>query len=355
MHKKIRIMITGCGAPGIKGTLFSLRNNPDGTEIYTVGVDMDDRAVGKYFVDAFYVVPGPEDGQYIDALLNICTAENVDVIIPQTTRELSVLSENKSCFERVGTAVMVSPFEAIDIGNNKLKLLEKFRELGLPYPNYRLVTSCEQLIDAAKLLGYPDVPVVVKPPVSNGMRGMRILKESAWDVHRFLSEKPNGTEISLDELLSILNRGGNFPELIVMEYLPGMEYSVDVFKGKKVEVAIPRQRIKVVNGISFTNKIDIRKEIVDYTLRASHVLGLEFAFGFQFKLDVKGIPKLLECNPRVQGTMVASVFSGINVIWYGGKEVMGETVESVPRINEGALFYRVWGGVGVVDGKVVEI
>ena len=35
---------------------------------------------------------------------------------------------------------------------------------------------------------------------------------------------------------------------------------------------------------------------------------------------------------------MASVFSGINVIWYGVKEVMGETVESVPRINEGALF-----------------
>jgi len=124
-------MITGCGAPGIKGTLFSLRNNPDGTEIYTVGVDMDDRAVGKYFVDAFYVVPGPEDGQYIDALLNICTAENADVIIPQTTRELSVLSENKSCFERVGTAVMVSPFEAIDIANNKLKLFE-YMSAGIP-------------------------------------------------------------------------------------------------------------------------------------------------------------------------------------------------------------------------------
>jgi len=53
MHKKIRVMITGCGALGIKGTLFSLRNNLDGTEIYTVGVDMDDRVVGKYFVDAF--------------------------------------------------------------------------------------------------------------------------------------------------------------------------------------------------------------------------------------------------------------------------------------------------------------
>ena len=39
-------------------------------------------------------------------------------------------------------------------------------------------------------------------------------------------------------------------------------------------------------------------------------MDLRYAFGFQFIGD-----KLLECNPRVQGTMIASTYAGCNIIY----------------------------------------
>src|SRR5690606_31850838 len=121
----------------------------------------------------------------------------------------------------------------------------EFRRVGLPTPEYRLASSEAELLQAVEALGYPDRPVVVKPPRSNGMRGVRILRENSWDVMRFLSEKPSGLEVSLDELVAILRRGEMWPALVVMEYLPGDEYTVDVYRGVQGTVAIPRKRVTV--------------------------------------------------------------------------------------------------------------
>ena len=130
------------------------------------------------------------------------------------------------------------------------------RRLGIPCPKYRLVSSLDSLIDHAEEFGYPQKAVVVKPPVSYGSRGFRVLRENtSWSVRRFLSEKPNATEISLDDLSKILSRDRavDFPELLVTEFLPGNEYTVDAFIGEKAAIAIPRLRKEIVNGIRLPN------------------------------------------------------------------------------------------------------
>lgn len=86
-------------------------------------------------------------------------------------------------------------------------------------------------------------------------------------------------------------------------------------------------------------------------------LNLMYCFGFQFKLSEDGVPKLLESNPRVQGTMVSSVFAGFNLIYYSVMEVIGKPVEiSNLHIENRLKFKRYWGGVGVgEDGFVGKI
>ncbi len=249
---------------------------------------------------------------------------------------------------------MVSGCEAIETANNKWSVLQIFEKLGLPYPAYQFAGGEADLVRAVEQLGYPQTPVVVKPAVSNGMRGVRVLREQAWDVRRFLAEKPMGLEISLEDLLAILRRGPGWPELLVTEYLPGPEYTVDAFRGEKIEIAVPRVREQIRSGITFRSRTELHAGMAEYTLRAARAIGLQYAFGFQFKLDAAGVPKVLESNPRVQGTMVASIFSGTNVIWMGVKEVLGETVEVIPS-PVASQFFRFWGGVGVAGECVDEI
>lgn len=355
MQGKLSILLTGAGAPGTRGTLYALRKNPDGLRIHAVGTDMKPDGVGRLWMDAFYPVPAPEEEAYLDNLLAICQKESVALVIPQTTRELVACARHKAAFEAAGARVMVSDPDAIRVANNKWELLQLFAQLNLPHPAFHLARSREELVECALRLGYPKEPVVVKPPVSNGMRGFRILRESAWDLKRFLSEKPSGVEITLDDLLTILGRGETWHELLVTEYLPGPEYSVDAFVGSKVQVAVPRLRKEIRSGISFQNQLEYRDDLMQNTLAVGRQIGLRYAFGFQFKLDPSGTAKVLECNPRVQGTMVASLFGGVNVIWMGVKEALGEPPEKVAGPLQTASFQRFWGGVGIQGGQIHEI
>jgi carbamoyl-phosphate synthase large subunit len=348
-NDKLILLVTGAGAPGIRGSLYALRNNPDGRPVRIIAVDTQAKVVGAWLADKFYTVPPPESPEYIESLLEICRRENVAAVLPQTTREIAKLAVSRTELEQAGVPVMVSDPSAIAAANDKGAVVESFRRLGLPAPLCRRATTEAELDTAVHELGYPGTPVVVKPPVSNGMRGVRILREEAWDVRRFLTDKPHGLEISLHELIAILERG-LWPELLVMEYLPGCEYSVDAFVGSQFSVAVPRVRESIRSGITFHSRTELRADMAEYTLAAARELGLRYTFGFQFKLAYDGTPKVLECNPRIQGTMVASVFSGANVIWFGVRELLHDPVAGLERPLHASEFLRYWGGVGV-DGE----
>lgn len=352
---ELAILITGAGAPGTRGTAYALRQNPDGRSVRLIGTDAAEDNAGRYLVDAFYRVPEPESTSYLERISDICRVEGVRIIIPQTTREIAVLSREISSLSKLGVRTMVSEAHAIEKANDKCRLLQEFERIGLPVPAYRVARNERDLTEAVSAFGYPQTPVVVKPPVSNGMRGIRILRENAWDLRRFLGEKPSGLETTLADLLGILRRGDPWPELLVTEYLPGAEYTVDVFVGEKAHAAVPRERIAIRSGITFTSRLEWRDDLSTYSIRAALHLRLRYAVGFQYKLDVAGTPRVLECNPRVQGTMVASVFSGINVIWLSVREIEGDVPTTVPAHVEGGSFYRFWGGVSVCGERVDEI
>jgi len=350
VKQAITVLVTGGGAPGIAGTLYALRNNPDGTSVRVVTCDMRDEVIGKYLADAFHIVPPAESPDFIERLLEVAVQEKVDVILPQVTRELLPLAENRTRFEARGIAVAIASRETIKSANDKWSVLQAAKACGVPVPQSELTHSEEELKQAVESLGYPAKKVVVKPRLSNGLRGLRILSEETWDVDRFLREKPGSLEIRLDELIAIL-QNGQWPELIVQEFLPGEEYTIDVFRGRHGAVAVPRLREEIRSGITFRAKVNLRDDLQTFALKLAEELDLRYAFGFQFKVSDAGIPKLLECNPRVQGTMVTAMLAGCNVIWWAVKEALGEEVipENPKSKADGMRFIRYWGGLAVYD------
>ena len=159
-------------------------------------------------------------------------------------------------------------------------------------------------------------------------------------------------EINLNMLLDIL-RTGPWPDLLVTEYLPGQEFTTDVFRGDAGIVVIPRLRENIRTGITFEAKVDLRNDFIQYSSCMAEALDLRYCFGFQFKLSDDNIPKLLESNPRVQGTMVASVFAGFNLIYFSVMEALGEKVNvDNLKLKDGLRFKRYWGGVAVDDKGV---
>ena len=342
------ILITGAGAPGITGTIYSLRNNPDNTQFRIVSTDIQNNPVGKYLSDAFYRLPAPEHESYLGELRKIVESEKVQVIIPQTTRVIEVLSQAKDQVELWGVKLVLSDAEAIHHANDKYLILKECEKNGVPVPEHFLVDSKTKLHESILKLGYPEKKVVVKPRLSNGQRGVKIITNEGLTLNAYLNEKPSSMETDLDGFLSIFDNSVTFPELIVSEYMPGIEYTVDVFKTDNVEVIIPRTRDVIRSGISFQTTIDMKREdIVDYSKKLSNSMNLKFCFGFQFKLDANGVPKILESNPRVQGTMVASTMANFNMIYYSVLSCLNRLELTTIDIKDKTCFKRSWGGIGI--------
>lgn len=345
----ITVLITGAGAPGIKGTLYSLKNNFDKRVIRTIGTDVKENAVGRFLCDKFYKIPYAIDSLYLDSLLSICKNEKVDVVLPQNTAELLILAQNKNLFEEIGSIVAISDKQSIEIANDKFKIIKLSEKIGIPTAESYLVKTFDDLLRYAQKLGWPEKAVVIKPPDSNGMRGVRIIKESIDLKHLLYNEKPSNLYTKMDYLEKIL--GSSFPPLMIMEYLPNQEFTVDLLNSGSL-ITIPRTRDSIRSGITFDGTVTNNSMIKEYSELLADNIGLEYAFGFQFKLDENNVPKIIESNPRIQGTMVLSTFAGANIIYGAVKHALNEPFPEF-KIRWDTKIFRYWGGLGISNDQIV--
>ncbi|MDD5173071.1 MAG: ATP-grasp domain-containing protein [Patescibacteria group bacterium] len=338
--QKINILITGTGAPGAPSIIQSLR--VINRKIKIIGVDMDENSVGFSMVDKYYLVRPAENKNFIKDILQIAKKEKIDVIIPLVTKELLKFSENKKLFEKENIKVSISDPLGLKIANNKYLLMKHCLKENIPVPEFKLVKNYNEFKRAVFDLGYPKNNVCFKPPVSNGMRGFRILTKSINRLDILLNQKPDDVLTSLEEIAPVLKGAKSFPDLLVMEYLPGQEYSVDILvdNGRCI-VVVPRSRDKLKMGISFVGTTVKDQEIIKYSKKIVETLKLNGNIGLQFKRDKKEIPKIIESNPRVQGTMVLATASKANLVYGAVQLCLGEKIKPF-KIAWGTKMIRYW-------------
>jgi carbamoyl-phosphate synthase large subunit len=352
----ITVLVTGAGAPGAPGIIKSLRMVKE-REIRIIGVDMDSESSGFAMVDRWYVGEKAESKEFISRILEICKIEEVDVVIPLVTNELMKFAENVTIFDEIRTKVIISRPEGLHIANNKHLLMKLCKENNIPTPNFYMVQAWDEFERAVYDLGYPNFPVCFKPPVSRGLRGFRILKEDIDRVDLLMNYKPTGVVTTLEEVLNVFKSAEPFPELLVMEYLPGKEYSVDVLVDRgNVLIVIPRLREKIKMGISFVGITEDNKAIIKYSREIVNLLCLHGNIGLQFKLDPNRIPKIIESNPRVQGTIVLCTAAGVNMVYDAVKLALGEQIhEGQENVKWGVKMIRYWNEVYAKNGKYFNI
>lgn len=306
----INVLITGSGAPGARGIIKMFRKTYKVDKI--VGVDINPFVATKIYLDKFFQIPKPSDENFINKIIEISSKEKINLIVPIVTKELDIFSKNIDLFNSLNINILIPNEKTLSIANNKLKLLELLNKNDIRVPKYFVIKNGNDFDKYSNLLGYPNRPICIKPPVSNGSRGFRIISASINKVDLFLNEKPNSTYISYQEIRDLLETG-DLPEMILMEYLGGSEYSLDVFSDKgEVIVAIPRLREEMKAGISTRNFIHKKTDLIEYSKQIVKAFNYTGFLGIQFKYNDTEIPYILEVNPRLQGTTVASLSTGIN-------------------------------------------
>jgi hypothetical protein len=136
-------------------------------------------------------------------------------------------------------------------------------------------------------------PVFLKPDQGQGGKGACVAR-------------------SAEELAFHLARD---PDLLVTEYLPGHELSVDCFTDASGSLRFvgPRTRDRVQMGISFRSaSVPLTEEIRGFAEAINRELRMDGAWFFQVKRDAEGRYKLLEFAPRQSSTMGLYRHAGVN-------------------------------------------
>ncbi|MFC5406488.1 ATP-grasp domain-containing protein [Cohnella soli] len=343
MKPIIRILLTGAGSPGAPGVIQSLKKSED-YKIYIVGVDCNPNSVGFHMTDRHYVGPKASEESFIPFIEHICKKEKIDVLFSLVTDELIKLAEHRDVFSRSGTRMNLSSVPALQTVINKGVLYTALQKMGIAVPSFQVTSSAKQFRKALTALGYPEQPICFKPTISDGSRGFHILDDRVDRFELLFRQKPTSVYISHSELLRIIQGRKEFPEVLVMEYLPHEEYSVDVLaENGQVAIAVPRLREATVGGISTKSLIRQDQDIIDYATMVVERLALHGNIGIQIRRDRSHQPKIVEINPRMQGTIVHCTAAGINLPVLAVKQALGVLpLHLDSKVKWGTRMVRHW-------------
>jgi carbamoyl-phosphate synthase large subunit len=284
--RALRVLVTGAGGPAAIAAMKSLRAE-DSVEL--LAADMDPWAAGLYLVPpaARTLIPAGAAPGFADALLTRCRTLGVDVILPTVDAELRPLAYARERFRAAGIDLLLAPAAALDIILDKLLLAEHCAGV-VRVPRTELFGPS---VDPASWT----YPVVVKPREGSGSRGVVIVGSAAE-----LAERAG-----LDHSAS----------LIVQEFLPGEEYSVDVLADAegRVIASVPRLRARVDSGVSVGGRTVHDPEVEWFGRTVAEATGVTFVANVQCKRDQGGSPALLEVNPRMPGTLGLTIASGVDM------------------------------------------
>ena len=247
-----------------------------------------------------YTVPMVDDPRLIDAL-NMLTAEHdIDYIYPAHDDVLLHLTFHQ---EELQAKVVTSPKPTVMVCRDKWKTYHFFRGQYFIPKTWMNVTDVDEY------------PVFVKPAIGQGSKGARLIHD-----RKHLYEAVNCEK-----------------DLVICEYLPGKEYTVDCFTDRHGELRYigKRTRERIRSGIAVRSRLipvdDVVRDIAS-TINAE--MEMNGAWFFQIKEDKYGQPKLLEIAPRIAGTMGLSRIIGVNLPLLTLYNMWGMDVDIVKNAND---------------------
>lgn len=241
------------------------------------GTSVDDHSefVFKNLIKGF---PFIDDDKFLSFLNKVIDENEIDCIYPAHDSVSVFLSQNR---ELISAQCIIADEKTTMICRSKEETYRFFA-----YEDFIPIVYN----DFSKI---EDYPVFAKPKIGQGSQG--------------------AIRISNSQELELALKNNN--ELVICEYLPDEEYTVDCFTDRHgvLRVAKLRNRERIRAGISVRSRLIEKDESVLHIAETiNSKLSFRGAWFFQLKKNAKGEYKLLEISPRIPGTMGLSRNCGIN-------------------------------------------
>ena len=246
-----------------------------------VGVDIDPLAAALQVTDHSHLVPRFTSPEYIPALLEICRAEDIDLLVPLNDHEMPSLVAHIDEFERVGVRPLVLGPDTYAFTEDKLATYRFFVDLGVPTPE-------TWTPEAARNAGL-EYPLFVKP-----RRG-----SSGKDA--FLVRNQRELDFFIDYV----------DEPLVQEYVEGPEITSDVLCDAtgSVRSVVSRRRIEVRAGEVSKGVTVIDDEVIERCVQIAQGLKATCPITIQCMIR-NGVALFTEINPRFGGGVPLALEAG---------------------------------------------
>jgi carbamoyl-phosphate synthase large subunit len=301
---------------GIKSILIN--SNPE-----TVSTDFDTS-------DRLYFEPLDEEGLR-DVLENESSNGSAPACIVQLGGQTPI--NLVSSLARNNLPILGSIAEAIDIAEDRRRFEDFLDRLGIPQPPGSGVSSVEEALNIAKVLGFP---VLVRPSYVLGGRAMEIVHNES-ELIRYVT-----LALEIDSQHSVL----------IDKYLQGKEVEVDaICDGERVLIPGVMEQIEragvhsgdsmaVYPGVTLTNgEIDT---MVEYATRIALALQIRGLLNIQMVIvpeDGKSSTYVLEVNPRASRTVpFISKVTGVPMVRIAAKVMTGISLQA--QGYQGGLWRR---------------
>ena len=252
----------------------ALRDCKD-VELYSAGLKVSNHA--PFVFGQHFEIPSIHQSGWTDALNDLLRRLKIDYIFPAFDDVMVALARNS---DLIKAKLVASPLDTCLVTRSKSQTYVALRgEVSVPK-----VYSSSAAVDR--------FPVFVKPDRGQGSQNTHLVNDP--------------------EHLAVVLRQD--PTGLILEYLPGKEYTVDCFSDRNSGLLFcsGRERTRTRNGISVSSRGVIAPIFRDFALAISKKLTFHGAWFFQLKADVEGRLKLLEIGPRIAGAMALHRVLGVN-------------------------------------------
>lgn len=285
--------------------------------------------------DVAIQVPSIYSGEYINMLKDLIVKHRIDAIISLNDLELPILAEHKDELEFIGTKVIVSSPEIIDIAFDKWKTFNFFREIGVDTPKTYL--TIKDTTDALKK-GELEFPLIVKPRWGSASIAIDIVENEeelqlAYRLQRIKIQK---------SILKDASSADIDKSILIQEKINGEEYGIDIlndFNGNHFGSFI-RKKMAMRSG-----ETDKALSVVNDDFSAiAQLIGEKTGHIGNMDCDFfvsNGRVYYLEMNPRFGGGYPFSHEAGINtpaiyISWLKGEN----SVEKYNNFADGLMFSK---------------
>jgi carbamoyl-phosphate synthase large subunit len=315
--KRCKVMVTGVGGASGMGTVKSLLKVKN---ITVVAADMNPLAAPLYWAHEKTLLPPANRENYIDKLIEVIKQREVDVVIPNTSEEMFPIAIQKENIEKYAK-LMISRPDSIKMANDKLEAYHTLSNSGIPAVKTKLVKN---EVDLAEAIAEFSFPVVIKPRISRGGRGLFVCEDLA-DASSYFHKLKKILPFS-----DMFFRSKAATQIICQEYLSGIEYDINVLLGKQANVvACVPMKVKRWDVHHQLREIvtEHNNEIEQLTVNATIALDLIGPIDVEIRHNSEGKPKILEINPRTGGDVELATAAGCNIPYLTIKLSLGEDVE----------------------------